>query len=126
MKHIFYSYGNPKRISWVIQTEDTVVNQSREHAEIYLDKVTCLQSKYIALHVGMFWGIGTFIIKNDDSLLVKLDDKAMYEHLSLNKNNLGRFIEERTRFIKQLVIQRKLRVIYELISKEENLAGKII
>jgi len=44
--------------------------------------VTSLQSKYIALHVGLFWGIGIFIIKNEDIVKIKLDEKIMYDHLS--------------------------------------------
>ena len=113
---------NTKKISWAIQTGDSIVNQSREHADIYLDVVTELQSKYIALHVGLFWGIGTFIIKNEDEITIKLEDKIMHDHLELSKNNTDRFIEEKTHFIKQLILQRGLKVKYQLISKEENLA----
>ena len=34
-----------------------------------------MQSKYVALHVALFWGIGTFNIKNKDSIKIKLDKK---------------------------------------------------
>ncbi len=115
-----------KKISWLIQTNNSKVEQTREHTEIYKDKVSNLQSKYIALHVGLFWGIGTFTIKNEDNLIVKLDNNSMYEHLKLNKKNADGFIEKRTHFIRQFISQRKLKIQYELIPKEENLAGKII
>lgn len=126
MQHVFYSDGNAKKISWLIQTKNSKVEQIREHAEIYRDKVTNLQSKYIALHVGLFWGIGTFTIKNEDSLIIKLDNKVMYEQLTLSKKNTDEFIEKRTHFIRQFISQRKLKVQYELIDKEKNLSKKII
>ncbi|MDH3192174.1 MAG: hypothetical protein OEM18_05765 [Nitrosopumilus sp.] len=126
MQHVFYSYGNTKKISWIIQTENSKVEQKREHVEMYFDKVSNKQSKYIALHVGLFWGIGTFIIKNEESVIIKIDDNAMYEHLTLNKKDEDDFIEKRSYFIKQLILQRKLKIQYELILKEENEARKII
>ena len=121
-----YSDGNSKKISWVIQTKDSIVKQTRRHTEMYLDKVNSLQSKYIAFHVGLFWGIGTFIIKNEDELIVKLDDKIMFEHLTLDRKNVNEFIKKRSQFINQLILQRKLKIQYDLISKEENLAGNLI
>lgn len=117
--------GNTKRISWVIQTNNSIIEQKREHADIYLDKVTNQQSKYVGLHVGMFWGIGTFIIKNQDVVKIAIDDKSMFEHLSTNQKSHDEFIEKRTQFIKQLIEQRKLKIQYELISSDKNLATKI-
>ena len=69
MKHLFYSDGNQKKIAWVIQTNDIAIEQLRDHADIYLDRITDEQSRYIALHVGVFWGIGKFIIKNISCLI---------------------------------------------------------
>ena len=119
MQHIFYSNGNTKKIWWFIQTNNSKVEQSREHTKNYRDKVTNLQSKYIALHVGLFWGIGTFTIKNEDNIIVKLDDKPMYEHLALNKEVTDEFIEKRTWFIRQFISQRKLKIQYQLIANEK-------
>jgi hypothetical protein len=125
LKHVFYFDGDAKKISWVIKTENSTVKQSREHAEIYLDKVNNIQSKYIALHVGLFWAIGTFIIKNEDIVIVMLEDKSMYEHLSLKKKNEDEFIERRTDFINRLILQRKLKINYKMSSKEEeNIASR--
>jgi hypothetical protein len=124
--HVFYSDGNAKKISWVIQTKDSIVEQNREHADIYKDKVTSLQSKYIALHVGLFWGIGIFIIKNEDSIKIKLDEKIMYRHFTSNLKIQDELIEKRIRFIRQLIEQRKLKIEFEMIDTDKNLAKKNI
>ena len=126
MHHVFYSVGNTKKISWVIQTADSIVKQTRDHAEIYKDKVTSLQSKYIALHVGLFWGIGIFIIKNRDVVKIKLDKKIMYDHFTSNLKIEDGFIEKRIQFIRQLIEQRKLKVEFEIIDRDQNLARKNI
>ncbi|MCV0412641.1 hypothetical protein [Nitrosarchaeum sp.] len=124
MEHILFFDGNSKRISWVIQTDNSIVEQKREHAEIYLDKVTNQQSKYIGLHIGIFWGIGTFIIKNEDMVIITTDDKTVFEHLISNQKSDDEFIEKRTFFIRQLIEQRKLKIKYELVEPEKNLAAK--
>ena len=126
MEHVLFFDGNTKRISWVIQTNKSVIEQKRKHAEIYLDKITNQQSKYIGLHVGLFWGIGIFIIKNQDVVKVAIDDNSIFEHLSTNQKSHDEFIEKRTYFIRQLIEQRKLKVHYELITADKNLATKKI
>jgi hypothetical protein len=126
LEHVLFFDGNTKRISWVIQTNNSVIEQKREHADIYLDKVTNQQSKYIGLHVGLFWGIGTFIIKNQDIVKVAIDDNSIFEHLSTNQKSHDGFIEKRTCFIRQLIEQRKLKIYYELITADKNLAAKKI
>ncbi|MFQ5573966.1 MAG: hypothetical protein ACE5EJ_06915 [Nitrosopumilaceae archaeon] len=126
MEHVFYADGNSKIISWVIQTSDSQVEQTREQAELYLNKVNSEQAKYIALHVGIFWGIGNFIIKNEDSINVMLDSKSMYEHLVNSIENSDSFIQIRSDFIKKLIVQRKLNVKYHLIESNKNLASKLL
>ena len=126
MYHVFFSDGNEKKISWAIQTDDSIVEQNREHVEIYKDKVTNLQSKYVALHVGLFWGIGAFIIKNEDNIKIKLDDKTMYDHFTANKTIEDEFVKKRIQFVKQLINQRKLKIDFELIGSDKNLASKNI
>ncbi len=126
MKHIFYSAGNEKEIAWSIQTEDKIVNHQRDHAEMYKGKITNVQSKYVALHVGIFWGIGTFIIKNNDIVNIMLDSKFMYDHLSQNAITNDSFIENKTKFINLLIQQRKLNVEYSLIDPNENISLKLI
>jgi hypothetical protein len=78
LEHVLFFDGNTKRISWAIQTDNSVIEQKREHADIYLDKVTNQQSKYMGLHVGLFWGIGIFIIKNQDVVKIAIDDTTRY------------------------------------------------
>jgi hypothetical protein len=126
LEHVLFSDGNAKGISWTIQTDESKVDQKREHADLYVDRVTDEQSKYIALHVGIFWCIGTFRIKNGDTVNVMLDLKSMYEHLT-NKSKINDdFIEARTDFINQLIAQRKLDIHYHLINSKENLATNLL
>ena len=125
MEHVFFCDGNQKRISWIIQSDDSKVEQFREQAEIYLDKVSVLQSKYIALHAGIFWCVGRFIIKNGDIIKVMLESKPMYEHLSGGTSS-DSFIDERTSFLNQLIQQRKLVVQYELIEPKQNIATRLL
>lgn len=98
----------------------------REQADLYLDRVNDEQAKYIALHVGIFWGIGTFIIKNNDSLEVMLDSKSMYEHMAKGTQVLDPFIIARSDFIRRLIAQRKLNVNYHLIESDSNSASKLL
>lgn len=126
MEHTYFSNGNQKRISWIIETGDSTVEEMREHVPDYLDKVNDDQSKYIAMHAGIFWGIGRFIIKNEDTVNVMLDSKTMYEHLSKNISSSDQFIEIRSGFIKQLIEQRKLNIHYHLIDSKENLASTLL
>jgi hypothetical protein len=125
MEHVLFFDGDTKRISWAIQTDKSIVKQKRQHVEIYLNKVTNIQSKYIGLHIGLFWGVGMFIIKNQDTVKIAVDEKPIFEHLSLNKKNNDEFIDRRIFFIRQFIKQRKLKIQYELISPEKNLAIKI-
>ena len=124
MDHNFYLDGNAEKISWVIQTNESKAEQNRIHAEMYKNKVTNIQSKYIALHVGLFWGIGVFIIKNDDSIKIMLDEKIMYEHLTSNMKINDITVDKKIHFIKQLIAQRKLQVTYEIIDPENNVAKR--
>ena len=114
MDHVFYFDGDGERISWKIETGDSISEQSREHVQMYKNNVTNLQSKYIAFHVGLFWAIGVFIIKNEDTIKVVCDEKEMFEHFKFNKEANDEFIKKRTKFIKQLISQRKLKMEFEL------------
>ena len=126
MEHIYFFDGNEKRISWIIQNENSEVEQYRDQPDIYLDKVSVEQSKYIALHAGIFWCVGRFIIKNGDTVKVRLDSKLMYDHLVGGNATQDSFIQTRTGFIKQLIAQRKLDVRYELIEHGKNIATKLL
>jgi hypothetical protein len=126
MDHIYYFDGNSKTISWIIENSETQVKQTRVHAENYYDMVSTEQSKYIALHVGLFWGIGRFIIKNTDAVNVMLDLKSMFEHLAENKIANDPFIISKTKFIQQLIDQRGLRIKYHLIEPHQNRAAPLL
>jgi hypothetical protein len=125
LHHTFYAHGDAEKISWVIQTNECRAEQSRTHAEMYKCKVTTIQSKCIALHVGLFWGIGMFIIKNGDSLKIMLDEKTMYDHLTSSSNIEDVMVDKKIHFIKQLIAQRKLEVKFEMIDTDRNLAKEI-
>ena len=125
MNHIFYLDGDAEKIAWVIQTNDSKIEQRRIHVELYKNKVSHIQSKYIALHVGIFWGIGIFIIKNEDNIIIKLDEKAMYDQFVLNSKIEDEVINNKKKFIKQLISQRKLKIEFKLINKEDNLARRV-
>ncbi len=126
MEHILYSDGNLKKISWVIQTNESIVSQTRVQTENYKDKITKIQSKYVALHVALFWGIGTFNIKNKDSIKIKLDKKIMYQQLKTQIPIQDEFIKNKIKFIQSFIKQRKLKVEFELINLQNNLAGKLL
>ncbi len=126
MEHTLFFDGNQKRISWLIQSNYSTEEQERDHVDKYLDKVTNEQSKYIALHVGIFWSIGRFIIKNEDIVNVMLDSKSMYKHLTEDIENPDEFIEKRTWHLKELIAQRKLHIKYHLIEPKDDLATKLL
>ncbi|MGI0004421.1 MAG: hypothetical protein ACREAX_03895 [Candidatus Nitrosotenuis sp.] len=126
MEHVLYSDGNAKRICWTIKTEGTAAEQFRDHADIFLDKITDMQSKYIALHVGLFWSIGVFIIKNDDTVKIMLDSDEMIYHLSTDAKSQDMLTEHRKRFINQLAEQRNLKFKYEKIIQEDNIASEML
>jgi len=126
MDHLCYFDGDKKMISWIIQDGETKFEQTRDHVEIYLDKISKEQSKYVALHVGIFWAIGKFIIKNGDTVKIMLDLKSMYEHLTGTKQNHDHFIESRINFIKKIIEQRNLQVQFEIIEPSQNIATRLL
>jgi len=126
LHHIFYLDGNAQRVSWVIRTKDSIFEQSREHVKEYRDKISNLQSKYIALHIGLFCAIGLFIIKNEDHIKIKLDDKKMFDQLTSNEEITDEVCKNKVKFTKQLITQRKIEIEFELIQQEKNLSKKIL
>jgi len=126
LERILYLDGNLRKISWVIQTNQSIISQNRKHTENYKDKITKIQSKYVALHVALFWGIGTFNIKNEDSIKIKLDEEIMYQQLKIKIPIQDEFIKNKIKFIENFIKQRKLKVRFEKINFEKNLATKIL
>ena len=123
MEHTYYFDGDKKKISWTIENSDTRSDQSRVHIEDYYEKISEEQSKYVALHVGIFWCIGRFIIKNGDTVNVMIDLKSMFDHLSEKKMRDDPFVNSRTKFIEQLIDQRRLLIRYKLIEPTDNKAA---
>jgi len=126
LQHSFFFDGNEKRIAWIIQSSDSKIEQMREQVDIYLNKVTKEQSKLIALHVGLFWGIRRFIVKNNDQVKIMIDDKSLGDYLLQNKKCTDELVKTRIHFINQLIIQRKLKTDLEFIAPEENYVSKLI
>lgn len=126
MEHIYFFDGDQKKISWVIENIQSRSEESRMHAEYFYNIVTPEQSKYIALHVGIFWGIGRFIIKTGDMIKVMLDHKSMFDRLAKKELTDDIFIEKRIRFIDQIIKQRDLDVRYQSIDPTENRATKLL
>ena len=121
-----YFDGDLKNISWVILTGGQELAQSRVHVEKYKDKITKIQSKYVALNIALFWGIGTFKIKNEDDVKIKLDEEVMFDQLNSKTKINDEFIENKIKFIQSFIKQRKLRVDFEKITNENNLSNKFL
>ena len=105
-----YFDGDLKKISWVILTGGQELAQSRVHVEKYKDKITKIQSKYVALHIALFWGIGTFKIKNEDNVKIKLDEEGMFDQLnSKTKRHMKHVVRLLTgmRSALELVVKRR-------------------
>ncbi|MDE1811537.1 MAG: hypothetical protein KGH86_00420 [Thaumarchaeota archaeon] len=126
MEHIYFFDGDQKKISWTIENTQSRSEESRVHAEYFYNIVTQEQSKYIALHVGIFWSIGRYIIKNGDVIKVMLDQKSMFDRLVKNQPTDDIFIERRIIFIDQIIKQRDLDVRYQLIDPSENKSTKLL
>jgi hypothetical protein len=126
MEHIYFFDGDQKKISWTIENSKTRSEESRVHAEYFYNIVTPEQSRYIALHVGIFWSIGRFIVKNGDIVKVMLDQRSMFDRLVKNKPTDDVFIEKRMKFIDQIIKQRDLDVRYQMVDPSENKATKLL
>ena len=84
MEHDIFVDGNVKEYSWSIKTNDKVADQIREHPPAFrsggkLDIKNNEESRFVALHVGIYWGLGVNIIKDNDVVNVMCDSKIMFE-----------------------------------------------
>ena len=127
MEHELYFDGTITEYSWSIKTEDKIVNQIREHPPAYLsggklDVKNNLESRFIALHVGIYWGLGVFIIKDSDAVNIMCDSKEMYEILVNNQKIDNQIINDKIHFINQLTDHRNLKINFRVIEPETNLA----
>jgi len=127
MEHELFFDGNLEEYSWSIKTGKAIINQIREHPPAYLsggklDIKTNEESKFVALHVGIYWGLGVFIIKDFDKVHVMCDSKEMYEILIQQRKTLDQLIGDKIHFINQLVGHRNLKLEYHLMDPTKNIA----
>ena len=131
MEHELYFDGTLTEYSWSIKTENKIVNQIREHPPAYLsggklDVKDKQQSKCIAIHVGIYWGLGVFIIKDSDIVNVMCDSEETYDIMSKNCKIDDQIINDKIYFINQLTEHRNLKINYEIIKPESNLATELL
>ncbi len=127
MEHELFFDGNLEEYSWSIKTGKAIINQIRKHPPAYLsggklDIKTNEESKFVALHVGIYWGLGVFIIKDFDKVHVMCDSKEMYEILIQQRKTLDQLIDDKIHFINQLVGHRNLKLEYHLMDPTKNIA----
>ena len=129
MEHELFFDGTVKKYSWSIRTGDEIVNQIREHPPAYLsggklNVKDSTESKFIALHVGIYWGLGVFIIKDYDTVNVMCTSNDMYQILSHISSTDNQIINDKVHFVEQLTNHRNLKINYQITQQENNLATK--
>ena len=129
MEHELFFDGTVKKYSWSIRTGDEIVNQIREHPPAYLsggklNVKDSTESKFIALHVGIYWGLGVFIIKDYDTVNVMCTSNDMYQILSHISSTDNQIINDKVHFVEQLTNHRNLKINYQITPQENNLATK--
>ena len=129
MEHDIFFDGNVKEYSWSIKTNDKVADQIREHPPAFrsggkLDIKDNEESRFVALHVGIYWGLGVNIIKDNDVVNVMCDSKIMFEIMTGAEKIDNDIINDKVYFINQLTNLRKLKLNYQLIESKENIATK--
>ena len=129
MEHDIFFDGNVKEYSWSIKTGDKIADQIREHPPAYLsggklDIKDNEESKFVALHVGIYWGLGVHIIKDQDTVNVMCDSEMMYGILTKENESDNQIIKDKIYFINQLTNLRNLKINYQYIESEKNIATK--
>ena len=129
MEHDIFFDGNMKEYSWSIKTGEKLAEQIRAHPPAYLsggklDVKDTEESKFIALHIGIYWGLGVYIIKDNDQVEVMCDSKMVYETFTEGKKSENQIINDKIYFINQLTEIRKLKMKFQLIDTKENLSTR--
>ena len=129
MKHDIFFDGNVNEYSWTIRTGKKLAEQIRAHPPAYLsggklDVKDTEESKFIALHIGIYWGLGVYIIKDNDQVDVMCDSKMVYETFTEGKKSENQIINDKIYFINQLTELRKLKMKFQLIDTKENLSTR--
>ena len=131
MEHKLFLDGTKDKISWIVQTGNQTSKEFRTHPPAYnsgykLDVKNDEQSKFIALHAGIYWSVGVYIIKDGDTVNVMCDSKKMYDILNSKDKTSDQIINDKIHFTNLFIEQRKLVVNYHLIGSDENPASEII
>ena len=129
MEHDLFFDGNVKEYSWSIKTGNEIVNQIRVHPPAYLSggKLEIKnneESRFVSLHVGIYWGLGVFIIKDYDTVNVMCTSNDMYQILSHISSTDNQIINDKVHFVEQLTNHRNLKINYQITQQENNLATK--
>ena len=129
MEHELFFDGNVKEYTWTIRTGEKVADQIRTHPPAYLsggklDVKATEESKFIALHIGIYWGLGVGVIKDNDQVNVMCDSKMVYETFTEGKKSENQIINDKIYFINQLTELRKLKMKFQLIDTKENLSTR--
>ena len=129
MEHEIFFDGNIKEYSWSIKTENNVADQIREHPPASqsggkLNITNYEESKFVALHVGIYWGLGVNIIKNQDEVNVMCDSEMMFGIMTKGKKSDNKIINDKVYFINQLTNLRELKMNYQFIKSDKNIATK--
>jgi len=129
MEHELFFDGNLEEYSWSIKTRNEIISQIREHPAAYLsggklEIKTKAESKFVALHVGIYWGLGVFIIKDFDKIHVMCDSKEMYKILIQQHKTENQIVDDKIHFINQLVNHRNLKLEYRLIKPTKNISAE--
>ena len=129
MEHEIFFDGNTKEYSWSIKTESNIANQIREHPPAFrsggkLNITNNEESKFVALHVGIYWGLGVNIIKDSDVVNVMCDSEMMFGIMTKGEKNDNEIINDKVYFINQLTNLRKLKINYKFIESRKNIATR--
>ncbi|MBC8251492.1 MAG: hypothetical protein H8E89_07885 [Candidatus Nitrosopelagicus sp.] len=129
MEHDIFFDGNVKEYSWSIKTGSKIADQIREHPPAFrsggkLNIKDNEESKFVALHVGIYWGLGVSIIKNNDDVNVMCDSEIMFGIMTKGKKSDNEIMNDKVYFINQLVNLRNLKIKYRLIPSKKNIATK--
>ena len=129
MEHEIFFDGNTKEYSWSIKTENNIAEQIRKHPPAFrsggkLNITNNEESKFVALHVGIYWGLGVNIIKDNDVVNVMCDSKIMFGIMTEKEKSDDEIINDKVYFINQLTNLRKLKVNYQFIESKKNIATR--
>jgi hypothetical protein len=129
MEHEIFFDGNTKEYSWSIKTENNIADQIRKHPPAFrsggkLNITNNEESKFVALHVGIYWGLGVNIIKDSDVVNVMCDSEMMFGIMTKGEKNDNEIINDKVYFINQLTNLRKLKINYQFIESKKNIATR--